>query len=113
MTEHNQKLEPSAFEPSGNPTSTTEASAGISAAVPQRAGANSQRVLISALVGLGLVALAVFFWLPALVTPPAVETAAATPLAGTATRPAARTESSPWSDAQLAKQRKQAQDVLE
>lgn len=56
---------------------------------------------------------AVFFWLPTWVEPPTAENVAVTTSPGTPTRPSGQEQASPWSDAQLAKQRKAAQAVLE
>jgi tetratricopeptide (TPR) repeat protein len=56
---------------------------------------------------------AVFFWLPNWVEPPTAGSVAVTTSPGTPARVSAQEQASPWSDAQLAKQRKAAQAVLE
>ncbi|MCX2982649.1 hypothetical protein EYC98_17445 [Halieaceae bacterium IMCC14734] len=120
MTEHNQKLKPSAFDPGGNtlapgaPDRAAQAEAGTAAP----AGTASQRPLIAALVALGVILAAVFFWLPTWVEAPSAELAttnAKSPIVDTQTqtRAKAQEQASPWSDAQLAQQRKEAQAVLE
>jgi tetratricopeptide (TPR) repeat protein len=80
--------------------------------------------VLPALGGLILVAALVVFWLPSLVSPPATETVTeptsassdtrdepAPPTSKPASEPAGE-EASPWSDAQLARLRKESQDVL-
>lgn len=77
--------------------------------------------MLPALAGLAVLALLVVFWLPEQVTPtgeppaaaepPAANTANAGSSKASSSKPPA--EASPWSDAQAAKLRKEAQDVLQ
>ncbi|MDJ0879617.1 MAG: hypothetical protein QNI86_13455 [Halieaceae bacterium] len=117
MSEHNKKVEPVRFEPASGPAAQRE-EAPSRAASPARVGsAASEKWIVPALVGLLVVAIGVFFWLPSLVdtSPAELEAAAqAQPSRAEAGRPgAAVVEASPYNDAQLARQRKEAQDVLE
>jgi tetratricopeptide (TPR) repeat protein len=69
------------------------------------------------MVGLGLLALLVFFWLPgrvgpASVAPPNISEPSVTAPATAKKSADQAPEASPWSDAQLAKLRKEAQDIL-
>lgn len=119
MSSHNEQLQPTPFdavqpapeEPSGPP------------AGQRREGAPPW--VLPALGALLLLAVLVIFWLPERVSAPAPETVAADRAAseqatGEQTVPGARggpesaagPDVSPWSDAQLAKLRKEAQDVL-
>lgn len=116
MSSHNEQLQPTPFEVV-QPEPLQPA-----APVNQRREGMAPWVL-PALGGLLLLALLVIFWLPERVNSPgavdsatAVETASAEQDgAGTGQAnkaPAAKTDVTPWSDAQLAKLRKEAQDVL-
>ncbi|BFM14907.1 hypothetical protein R50073_10900 [Maricurvus nonylphenolicus] len=78
------------------------------------------KITLAAFIGLSLILLAVIFWLPKLVTPPTIETASPEDPAGPASvagsaptggSPAVSNES-PWQDAQLAKARRAAQEIL-
>lgn len=111
MSPHNEQLEPTPFELARPPEPTAAQTR------PQR------NWIVPALAGLVLLALLVVFWLPSMVQPPAAPTPAAEP-ATTSTNNGNDTEASgqpaavpaedatPWSDAQAAKLRKEAQDVL-
>lgn len=117
MSEHNKTVEPVRFEPASGPATTEETPqpGKTSAARPGTAG--SQKWVLPALAGLVLVAVLVFFWLPSLVDtrPVELDTPAgngASPTVAARPKPAVE-ESSPYNDAQLARQRKAAQDVLE
>ena len=115
MSSHNEQLQPTPFEV-------------VQPEPLQPAATGSQRRegmapwVLPALGGLLLLALLVIFWLPERVNSPAApDGAAAEPPSaqqdGTSTgqaskAPAAKTDVTPWSDAQLAKLRKEAQDVL-
>ena len=89
----------------------------------EQSGAGAPTWVLPALGGLLLLAAVVIFWLPQRVStpPPAVPTPApgTTPRVNTgssdnaAANPAATEDASPWSEAQLAKLRKEAQDVLQ
>ena len=121
MTEHNQKLEPSRFDLNAGPGAETEAappesvSTGASAAKKPPAGksADSQKMTVLGLGILVLIAGLVFFWLPERVSTPEIEIPAATQQKSPRATPAnPASTASPWSDAQLGKQRKEAQEVL-
>lgn len=109
MSDHNQKVEPIRFEPASGPAAETGQTPGPSAVT--RAATTGNRWLLPALGGLVLLALLVFFWLPGQVDTTTVELDAPPPSA-TRSKPAVE-EASPWSDAQLARQRKEAQAILE
>jgi tetratricopeptide (TPR) repeat protein len=112
MNEHNKKVEPVRFEPAGG--AAVEPQQAVAEAATGRGGSNSEKWVVPALAGLVLLALLVIFWLPQQIGPGEVvlETPPAeTPSGAPRPKPAAD-ESSPWSDAQLARQRKEAQDVL-
>jgi hypothetical protein len=122
MTDHNQKLEPADFKAA---VGSAAAEPGPISATPatdrSTASSNSpsgNKWLLPALGGLLLAALLVFFWLPQRVSTPAVELELEQPVAentGTSKRGSSgreEAEVSPWSDAQLARQRKEAQEVL-
>ena len=95
--------------------------AGTTASSTAAAAAGSQRWLVPALLVLLALALAVIFWLPGQLQPP-VATPQAAPDTGSGNasgqaappprEPAAEPAASPWSDAQQARLRKEAQDVL-
>ena len=116
MSSHNEQVQPTRFDPAPPPEPVTEASTAA-----QATGAAPSWV-VPALLGLLLAAAVVVFWLPGKVSAPqttetaAEETAAEETAAlgsGTTGKPTPATEeASPWSDAQLAKLRKDAQDVL-
>ncbi len=117
MSSNNDPLQPTPFDVA-TPSPTEDAPAAPSAA------RGTPAWVIPALGGLLLLAAAVIFWLPervgtqappppAITETPADESAPASPAAEPA-RPAPSTEdASPWSEAQLAKLRKEAQDVLQ
>jgi tetratricopeptide (TPR) repeat protein len=114
MSDKNEQLEPTPFE---------------LAPPPEPAGNTSQTKapnwVLPALGGLVLLALLVVFWLPAKVADtdagagdkaaPAGDAVADTPASAAAPSPTtpASSDASPWSDAQAAKLRKEAQDVLQ
>ena len=119
MSSHNEQLQPTPFDVA----QPAPAAAPAAAAGKRREGTPGW--VLPALGGLLLLALLVIFWLPNRVNTPGPEpasadTAPASP-AGSA-QPAAATgeaaqepagpDVSPWSDAQAAKLRKEAQDVL-
>jgi len=119
MSSHNEPVQPTPFEaPESSP-----------APAPTRSGQGSStangvpRWVLPALIGLCLMAVVVVFWLPSKVSAPGSApdaeqngvSTAANKSAGTATpsTPAQSTEeASPFSDAQMAKLRKEAQDIL-
>jgi tetratricopeptide (TPR) repeat protein len=110
MSKHNEKVQPVAFDAAVPPPEQVLTPATDTALRPPW--------LIPALLGLAVLAAIVFFWLPSQVgpasTPPAVEPGSAQDEPRPAIKPETdtRTEASPWSDAQLAKLRKEAQDAL-
>ena len=117
MSSHNEQVQPTRFDPAPPPEPATEASTAVQAT----GGAPSW--VVPALLGLLLAAAVVVFWLPGKVSAPqsadpaasvtaAKETTAADNGAGKGKATEATEEASPWSDAQLAKLRKDAQDVL-
>ena len=114
MPSHNEQVQPTPFD------------AAQTSPVPATAPERSRRQggspwVLPALGGLLLLALIVVFWLPQRIDPEVPEAgldqqpAPAVPAQPTARAPtgdAGITDASPWSDAQLAKLRKEAQDVL-
>ena len=118
MSSHNEQVQPTPFDvaqPTPTPDREVESSA--------HQGAPSW--VIPALGGLLLLAVLVIFWLPervaptdtadgAAATPAETDTAAPGNVAGkpAAVPVASQTDASPWSEAQLAKLRKEAQEVL-
>ncbi|MEM0954104.1 MAG: hypothetical protein AAGI24_08180 [Pseudomonadota bacterium] len=117
MSDHNKKVEPLRFDPASSATpkpvpekTVPDVSAG------SRANTNAKWVL-PALSGLVVVALLVFFWLPRQVDPGAVELAQPEPpqsaAGGQGTGSRSTEERSPYLDAQLARERKDAQAILE
>ena len=116
---HNEQVKPTPFEAPQAPTPAAPAGQ-----TPARSGTSSW--VLPALGGLLLLAVLVIFWLPERVNAPApdqstadetapalAESAAGQAPAAPAAKPApATSDVSPWSDAQLAKLRKEAQDAL-
>ncbi len=109
MPPHNEQLQPTPFEVASPPEQ------------PKPEQKTSRSWVIPALGGLLLLAVLVVFWLPSQVADQELSTADSaepTEAAGagattTAKTPApATSDSTPWSDAQAAKLRKEAQDVL-
>jgi len=99
MKDHNKKVEPVRFEPAAPPAVEDESRPAV-----------QRNWVVPSLATLLVLALLVFFWLPSQVDTEALEVKAA---ATTQVRQRAPTEqASPWSDAQLARQRKIAQGVL-
>ncbi len=99
MKDHNKKVEPLRFEPAAPPAVENDSRP-----------LTRHNWVVPALAGLLVLAVLVFFWLPSQVDTEALEAEAA---AATKLRKRAPTEqASPWSDAQLARQRKVAQEVL-
>ena len=117
MSSHNEPVQPAHFEAPG---------ASPAQPVPEQGSApasGAPRWVMPALIGLGVMGIIVVFWLPGEVstTAPASE-----PQPGNASTPASNTsassaapaqvkpteEASPFSDAQMAKLRKAAQDIL-
>lgn len=115
MSSHNEQVKPAAFDVA---TPVQEA---VAASDGKHAPAQRPGWVIPTLLGLGVVAILVFFWLPGrvgqapapAVAPPAAQTAeSGQPSGGAKQTTPQPDEASPWSDAQLAKLRKEAQDVL-
>ena len=113
MSAPNEQLEPTPFDVAPPPEPEHAASA-----APRR------NWTVPALAGLVVLALLVIFWLPSVVEPPeptpaaptettaADDSATANPTPKPAAEPAGP-DATPWSDAQAAKLRKEAQDVLQ
>ncbi|MEH6592353.1 MAG: hypothetical protein V7746_18960 [Halioglobus sp.] len=110
MSNHNEKLQPVAFDAAAPTPEQPSVQATDTASRPSW--------LIPALLGLAVLAAIVFFWLPSQVgpasAPPVVVPSNTQSDSSPASKPATdiRPEASPWSDAQLAKLRKEAQDAL-
>ena len=115
MSSNNEQLQPTPFDVvQPAPVEPAAASAG-----PQREG--TPRWVLPALGGLVLLAVLVIFWLPERVSAPEpvavdqetpVQASPTAGQAGGAAKAPSGPDVSPWSDAQLAKLRKEAQDVL-
>lgn len=115
MNDQNKKVEPVRFEPAADKSSELPLDA--PAERKQAARGDREQWILPALGGLLVLALLVFFWLPGQVTPGqvAADRAAAEPTAAApagSRTPAAVEASSPWQDAQVARERKAAQEVL-
>ncbi len=110
MSSHNEQVKPTAFDvadkpPPGSPSSALEST-----------GHTTPRWALPALLALIVLVVAVVFWLPGRISqqtaPPISAIEDRAPAPATAREKPAPAESSPWSDAQLAKLRKEAQDIL-
>ena len=115
MSSHNEQLQPTPFDVA----QPAPVEAPAAAAGKRREGTPAW--VLPALGGLVVLAVLVIFWLPERINTSTPQSAPADPAAaasaspaqpGQAAQPAAGPEVSPWSDAQAAKQRKEAQDVL-
>ena len=118
MSPDNEQLQPTPFDVAR----PAPVEAPVAAAAKRREGTPSW--VLPALAGLVLLAVLVIFWLPERINSSASQPAPADPAntaasaaqpdkaGGQAAQPAAGPEVSPWSDAQAAKLRKEAQDVL-
>jgi len=108
MSSHNEQVKPTAFDVADQPPQGPHSSA------LESTSHTAPPWVLPVLLVLAVLALAVVFWLPGRIGPqtappiPAIEDMAPVTAKG---KPAAE-ESSPWSDAQLAKLRKEAQDIL-
>jgi tetratricopeptide (TPR) repeat protein len=103
MSDQNKKVEPLRFEPAAPPTTaSTDSKPGPTAA--------SRNWVVPSLGALVVVGLLVIFWLPQQVDTSAIDAEAAA--ANPARSKPATIDVSPWSDAQLARQRKAAQEIL-
>jgi hypothetical protein len=103
MSDQNKKVEPLAFEPAAPPTTASTESKPATVAA-------SRNWVVPSLSALIVIGLLVIFWLPEQVDTSAIDAdaAAANPVRS---KPST-IDVSPWSDAQLAKQRKAAQEIL-
>jgi len=107
MSSHNEQVQPAAFDVA-RPADES----------PQKPAPAQKSWVLPALVALAVVAALVIFWLPRQIGPSSVDTSTAGESAVEApvtSAPALKKqveEASPWSDAQLAKLRKAAQDEL-
>ncbi|MEH6582720.1 MAG: hypothetical protein V7754_12345 [Halioglobus sp.] len=114
MPSHNEQVKPAAFDVAAPaPEESTTAS-------KKSAPTERPSWMVPALLGLAVVAVLVVFWLPGRVGPAAVQTpeaadspVASQPQAGQKKAVPAGPEATPWSDAQQAKLRKDAQETLE
>ena len=115
MSPQNDPLQPTPFDAATPAPETTPTS-------PPTAARGAPRWVLPALGGLLLLAAVVIFWLPEQVSgprspsvaeEPASTAAAATPTENPSPAKPATEDASPWSEAQLAKLRKEAQDVLQ
>jgi tetratricopeptide (TPR) repeat protein len=115
MSSHNEQVKPAAFDVA------TPAPEAVAAADGKQAPPQRPAWVVPTLLGLGAIAILVFFWLPGrvgqgpapTVTSPAAPAAeSGQPFGGPEQTTPQPDEASPWSDAQLAKLRKEAQDVL-
>lgn len=117
MSDHNKKVEPVRFEPAADQVAP-QARESRAQETPSGSGA-PEKWVVPALGGLIVLALLVFFWLPGQVStdrsPDAGDQANAAQVSANTggSRPKPTTEeASPWSDAQVARERKAAQDIL-
>ena len=119
MSDHNKKVEPLRFDPA--PATTPEPAPEktvVRSALKDSPGTNAKWV-VPALAGLVFIALLVFFWLPSQVDPGGVQIAApeapqeTTGSQRNASESRSQEERSPYLDAQLARERKDAQAILE
>jgi tetratricopeptide (TPR) repeat protein len=111
MSSHNEQVQPAAFDVA------TPAPAETARPAAQETEAQRPGWMVPALLGLAVVAVLVVFWLPGRVgtakLPPQVSEQASEPSKVLPQKPGEQAaEASPWSDAQLAKLRGEAQDVL-
>lgn len=110
MSSHNEQVKPAVFDVADGQTP------GPGASVPEDARHATPMWVLPVLLALAVVAVAVVFWLPGRISqqtaPPIAATEHIAPEPVTAKGKPATEESSPWSDAQLAKLRKEAQDIL-
>jgi tetratricopeptide (TPR) repeat protein len=115
MSDQNKKVEPVRFEPAAG-QSTPAAVASPARKLPT-SGDGPDKWIVPALGGLLVLALLVFFWLPSQVSPDRISEEAANQQAASAASAAARPkpateQAAPYADAQQARERKTAQDVL-
>ena len=110
MTDRNQKVEPIRFEPASPAAVEPDQKTSVKGPA-QSAARQDNQWLLPALGGLVVLALLVFFWLPSMVSTTDVELETPEP---PVSRPkaAAVEAASPYSDAQSARERKQAQEIL-
>jgi tetratricopeptide (TPR) repeat protein len=117
MSPSHEPIKPVSFEAATPAADTTGAEPTTAGAAPRPPW------MLPALGGLALLALIVVFWLPSAVSPPELSATTEQPVSeggttgnsNTAVKPgnaSDQEEASPWNDAQLAKLRKAAQDVL-
>ncbi len=115
MSEKNEQVQPARFDlaPPPEPKAPASQQPGVNEAMPSW--------VVPALLGLLVVGVAVIFWLPGKVSPPPATaptsgepavTESSAPSKADSKAATQAEEASPWSDAQLAKLRKDAQDVL-
>jgi len=110
MSSHNEQVKPTAFDVADKPSPGSQSSA------QESSGPATPRWTVPALLALVLLVAAVVFWLPGRISqqtaPPISAMEDIAPAPATVREKPVSEESSPWSDAQLAKLRKEAQDIL-
>ena len=112
MSSHNEQVKPTAFDVADEPQP------GLQASTLESTHSAAPRWVLPMLLTLAVLVVAVVFWLPGRVSQqtappiPAKEVPAVAPAPVTAQGKPAAQESSPWSDAQLAKLRRDAQEIL-
>ncbi len=109
MNDHNQKLEATRFDLGSAPAPETDPSTPERKPALEKKDDGPSRNTLIALGVLVLAVVLVFLWLPSLVSEPEVEIARPDP--ATTAIPQGP-QLTPWSDAQLQRQRKEAQDIL-
>jgi tetratricopeptide (TPR) repeat protein len=110
MSSHNEQVKPTTFDVADEPPTGPQSSA------LESTSHTAPPWVLPVLLALAVLAITVVFWLPGRISQqaappvPAIEDKA--PVPAMAKGKPATEESSPWSDAQLAKLRKEAQDIL-
>ena len=110
MSSHNEQVKPTVFDVAA------ESPSGPKSSALEHTGHTAPPWVLPVLLALAVLAVAVVFWLPGRISQqtapplPVIEDKVVAP--ATARGKPAVEESSPWSDAQLAKLRKEAQDIL-
>ncbi len=110
MSSHNEQVKPTAFDVADEPQPGPQSSE------LQSSSHTASPWVLPVLLALAVLVVVVVFWLPGRISqrtaPPVPAIEAMAPVPATPKGKPATEESSPWSDAQLAKLRKEAQDIL-
>jgi tetratricopeptide (TPR) repeat protein len=110
MSSHNEQVKPTAFDVAD------ESQAGKTSSIRERSSHAAPIWVVPLLLLLAVLAVVVVFWLPGRIDPqtlpPIVAKKDVSPVLVKAKDGTAKEEPSPWSEAQLAKLRKEAQDML-